>query len=105
MLKKIVAHISTFIILIFLTIYFLLATINSAVSKKYEVFNPSETYYYSTLKTQAEKTDYINKVEHNNFVIKGKVYIYFILTILSFLAGFVILYHRNRTSRRKNIIN
>lgn len=67
--KKIVLNFIS-IILIISSCYFLLATINSAVSKKYGVFNPTESYYYSTLNTETEKMNYVKEIEHNNLILK-----------------------------------
>ena len=75
------------IVLVLISIYFLLMTIDSAVSKQYEVFNPKDTFYYSTLKSEPEKSNYIQEVEHNNFIIKAKLLTNFVLMILSFVAS------------------
>jgi amino acid transporter len=89
------------IILIITSCYFFLATINSAVSKKHGVFNPTESYYYSTLNTETEKMNYVKEIEHNNLILKAKPIIYLILTITSFISAILILFYRNKLSELK----
>ncbi|MFC6860379.1 hypothetical protein [Zunongwangia atlantica] len=87
------------ILLIISSCYFLLATINSAVNKKYEVFNPKESYHYSTLKTEIQKMNYVKEIEHNNLILKATPIIYLTLTITSFISA--ILIYRNKLSESK----
>ena len=92
----------TLVTILFVTsIYFLLATINTSVRKKYEVFEARESYYYSTLKTESEKQNYIEKIKSNNKFIKIKLYSYFGLTILCFFG--VILFLRKILTEKKNV--
>ena len=76
--------------LVLISLFFLFATVNASVSKKYEVFNPKAAYYYSTLKSESAKTKYIDEVEHHNFIVKASVIVYFILTILSFVSAILL---------------
>lgn len=86
------------IILVVTTCYFFLATINSAVSKKYEVFNPTESHYYSTLSTETEKMNYVEEIEHNNLILKATPVIYLIVTITSFISAILFIFYRNKLS-------
>jgi len=59
------------IFLIILCVIFFFLWVNAAVSLKYEVFNPTETYYYNTLRNINERHEYIKEVvKHNLSVIK-----------------------------------
>ncbi|MGG5486575.1 hypothetical protein [Gaetbulibacter sp. PBL-D1] len=89
------------ILLIIISCYFLLATINSAVSKKYGVFNPTESYHYSTLNTETEKINYVKEIEHNNLILKATPIIYLILTITSFISAILIVVYRKKLSESK----
>jgi hypothetical protein len=89
------------IILIISSCYLLLATINSAVSKKYGVFNPTESYYYSTLNTETEKMNYVKEIEHNNLILRATPIIFLILTITSFISSILIVVYRNKISESK----
>jgi amino acid transporter len=89
------------IILIIASCYFFLATINTAVSKKYGIFNPTESHYYSTLSTETEKMNYVNEIEHNNLILKVTPIIYLILTIASFISAILIVFYRKKLSESK----
>jgi len=88
------------IALIIISCLCFIATINSAVSKKYGVFNPTETHFYSTLRTEAERTNYVKEVEHNNFILKAQPIIYLTLTITSLVSAILIFFYRNKLSNR-----
>jgi len=87
------------IILIIASCCFFLATINTAVSKKYGVFNPTESHYYSTLNTETEKINYVKEIEHNNLILKASPIIYLILTITSFISAILILFYRKKINK------
>ena len=89
------------IILLVASCYFFLATINTAVSKKYGVFNPTESHYYSTLNNETEKMNYVKEIEHNNLILKATPIIYLILTITSFISAILIIFYRNKLSEPK----
>ena len=84
------------LILIISSCYFLIATINSAVSKKYGVFNPTESYHYSTLNTETEKMNYVKEIEYNNLILKAKPIIYLTLTIVFFVSAVLIIIYRKK---------
>lgn len=90
------------IISLSISVYFFLATLNAAVSKKYEVFNPKETYYFSTLKTEIAKENYINEVEQNNLMIEARLICYFFIAIISLIFPILVLKFKN--SKRKIIL-
>ena len=95
--------ISISIILILISCYFFLITIDSSVSKKYGVFNPTETYYYSTLNTESEKKDYVKEIKYNNMILKAKPIIYITIAITSLISAFLILIYRKKLSKLKYI--
>jgi len=39
------------------------------VSLKYEVFEPTESYYYTTLKTSKERQEYVKEVAKHNLSV------------------------------------
>lgn len=84
------------ILLIFTSIYFGYSTLDSSVSKKYEIFEPTETYYYSTLKTEKEKVKYVNEINKNNQKVNFRLYLNFILTILSFSGAFYLIFKKKK---------
>lgn len=63
------------------------------------MFNPTESHYYSTLKTETEKADYIKEVNHNNQILKAQPIIYLTLTITSLISAVIILFYRNKLSK------
>ena len=89
------------IILVVTSCYFFLATINSAVSKKYGVFNPTESHYYSTLNTETQKMNYVKEIEHNNLIFKATPIIYLILTITSFISAILIIFYTKKLAESK----
>ena len=79
---------------VLISCYFFFAAIDSAISKKYEVFNPTESHHYSTLTNDADRINYVNMIEHNNLILNASPTIYFVLSIISLIAAFVLLIKR-----------
>ena len=51
--------------------YFLNKATYQYLNKKYGVFNPTESHYYSTLNNETEKMNYVKEIEHNNLILKA----------------------------------
>jgi hypothetical protein len=89
------------VILYALTPYFIIRLLDNAVSLKYEVFEPTESHYYTTLKTQKEKTDYINKVEQHTEKLYRKEVLFKTLIAVTFLSATGLLIFRKRILKSK----
>jgi hypothetical protein len=100
---RIWAFIIVVVILYALTSYFMILLLDTGVSVKYEIFEPTETYHYTTLKTTKEKEDYIKKVDqHAEFLYKKEV-LYKALSVLTFLSASGLLIFRKRILKVKRL--
>ena len=95
----------TFIILVLilyaLTPYFIIRLLDNGVSLKYEVFEPTESHHYRTLKTQEDKIDYIEKVEQHTEKLFRKEVLFKTLIALTFLSATGLLIFRKRLLKSK----
>ncbi len=93
---KILTFIVLVVFLYSLTPIFMLRLLDTQVSIKYEVFEPTESEYYTTLKTKEEKEGYVNNVEKHNANLYRKAIIYKTLITVTFLSATVVILFRKR---------
>jgi len=96
---KIKPFISLIVLLSGLTMFLFLCVIGNAVSMKYEVFNPKETFYYGSLKTKEEKVAYVEKIERNNSYINNKGTFFVVTTGITLITTIGLIIFNKRIIR------
>lgn len=76
--------------------YFLILFYDNEVSIKYEIFEPTESYYFETLNIQQEKTDYVQEVREHQESLFHRRTNYALLFSFTFLISTGLLIFRRR---------
>ena len=94
------------ILLYALTPYFFLRTLNCAVSLKYSVFEPTDSYYYTTLKSSEEKEEYVATIKKKNASIKRWHIINYSMMVFAFIAASgLLIFRREIVKSNKKVIS
>jgi len=89
------------VILYTLTPYLVVLSFSNAIRIEYEVYEPKETYYYSTLETKEEKIEYIKKVESHSKNLYRRGLIIKALIPLTFLSATILLILKDKIIESK----